>query len=306
MPEASATPPAAPAPDHAKKTIAIAAATMGHDLVAALLNEIRGMPDHWSRMNKELQQQTLDRLKDKVAAAVLKAQHMLTTGSFQAVPAVLEYIGRKGGITGKISVRKDELCRHALFDAQGSKVLVVITDPNQWLQRMDELKVHGNQADLFDSDANYDPAKDQPGYRRDQDQHAPAGPTWAELMADLKGKDGTTLPKGETKKPDPETPAPEGGTTPPAGETKPQDGETAPPAPPGDDKTVDEHRVTLEMLREQLGELGVVLSLGALQKRTDADILAATLWVEATKKLGPAETEKSRPAWFPEIKRGKK
>lgn len=306
MPEASATPPAAPAPaDHAKKTIAIAAATMGHDLVAALLTEIRNMPDHWSRMNKELQQGSLDRLKDKVAAAVLKAQHMLTTGSFQAVPAVLEYIGRKGGIVGKISIRKDELCRHALFDAQGSKVLVVITDPNQWLQRMDELKVHGNQADLFNSDANYDPAKDQPGYRRDQDNFA-TGPTWADLMKNLKGDDATKTPAGETKPASDGTAAASGETKPPVDDTKPAAGETPPAVPAGDDKGVSDERVNHELLREQLASVGVVLSLGALQKRTPEDILAATLWVEATKKLGSGATEQSRPTWFPAVKGGKK
>jgi hypothetical protein len=286
MPEAQAPAP----PDKAKHTIAISAATMGHDLVKALLTELRNMPDHWSRMNKELQQKSLERIKDSVAATVLKAQHMLTTGEFQAVPAVLDYVGRKGGIVGRISVRKDELCRHALFDAQGSKVLVVITDPAQWLQRMDELKVHGNQADLFASDdTQYDPAKDQPGYRRDQDNFA-TGPTWADLMKNLKGQDTTQAtdpPKGPQVGDPPTTPV----------EGKPADTEPS-ATPAGEDTAVDPERAVLAALLERLAASGVAISLGALQARNVTERETLEKWLDSYEK-NPKKCKIERPAWLP-------
>lgn len=286
MPNAEAPAPA----DKSKQTIAISAATMGHDLVAALMNELRNMPDHWPRLNKELQQKSLERIKDKVATAVLKAQHMLTTGEFQAVPAVLDYIGRKGGITGRISVQKDALCRHALFDAQGAKVLVVITDPTQWLARMDELKVTGNQADLFDSEANYDADRDQPGYRRDRDNFA-TGPTWADLMKNLKGEDATQANAADK-------PAADAAATQPAAT---DDGAAAAPAsqiPPGDDEAVDAARVALEQLRERLAAVGVAISVGALEARNVTERETAEKWLDAYEK-NPKKCKIERPEWLP-------
>lgn len=53
--------------DQAKDTIAISASTMGHDLVAALLAELRGMPDHWAKLNSDLQQKIIERIKTRRA-----------------------------------------------------------------------------------------------------------------------------------------------------------------------------------------------------------------------------------------------
>lgn len=258
MPETTVTPPPA---DNSEHTIALSAATMGHDLCAALLAELRTMPEHWPKLNEQMQQKIIERLKTKVSEAVLKAQHMLTTSEFQAVPATLEYVNRKDGIRAGLTVASDALCRHALFDASGGKVLVVIVDPERWLHRMDQLKATGNQADLFThTDANYDPAKDQPGYRRDQDPFAPA-PSWDAMKQSL----GLTPPADETK--------------PPEGETKAADPET-PAAPAGDDEAVDGTRVDLEMLRDRLAGAGIMLSLGALQSASAEDILALTNWLD--------------------------
>lgn len=293
MPETSATPPAAPAPvDQAKRTIAISAAAMGHDLMAVLLDELRSMPDMWSRLNEQLQQKSIDRIKAKVQEVVLQAQHMLASSNWQAVRAKLEYVNRKGGIKAGLTVRADELCRHALFDAAEKQVLLVIADPSQWLQRMDEIKATGNQADLFNrDDVNYDPTKDQAKYRRGDDPLAPSGKTWADLK-----KEFATPPPADAKPADPDAKPADADAKPAADDPPPP-----PVVPPGDDKAVSEHRVSLEMLRARLEKNGVEVSLGTLQSRTDADILAATLWLDATEKLGKKATRDSRPAWFPTV-----
>lgn len=183
--------------DQAQDTIAIGASTMGHDLLAALLAELRTMPDHWSRISADLQQKIIERLSTKTRDAVDKCVTLLMRSEFQAVPAKLEFVNRKGGIRAGITVNGDALCRHALFDAAGGNVLVVIADPKRWTERMDEIKAKDNQQDLFDPSANYDPAIDQPGYRRDQDRLAPAGKTWAELKASLGAAPAEPEPKPE-------------------------------------------------------------------------------------------------------------
>jgi hypothetical protein len=63
---------------------------------------------------------------------------------------------------------------------------------------MDEIKAKADQLQLFDED--YDPSVDQPGYRRDQDAHAPAAPTWADLRKTIdKAADDSVLTQIEAE-----------------------------------------------------------------------------------------------------------
>lgn len=75
--------------------------------------------------------------------------------------------------------------------------------------------------------------------------------------------------------------------------------EFGPPAPPPEDPAVETDRVNLRMLQEALRELDIHVSLGALKARPDTDILAASLWLEATRKLGVGSTIEARPDWLP-------
>jgi hypothetical protein len=201
----------ATARDAAKESMSITAATMGHDFLAALLTELRSMPGHWATLNAEKQQEIIGKLKEKIQAGIETAVRIMLTSEFPAVQADVDHVSFKGGIVAGLKIPKDAPYRHQLADAQGMKVLVVISDPQRWMNRMDEIKARGDQIDLFDAD--YDPARDQPGYRRDKDPIAPAGPTWADLKKSLKGE--TKPPDGETKPPESETTA-AGPTPPPA------------------------------------------------------------------------------------------
>lgn len=200
---------APPPRDVAQDAIAITAETMGHDFLAAMLAELRQMPDHWARLNEQRQQQIIERLREKVRTGIDKALTIFMRGEFPAVQADLKAIAWENGIKATLAIPKDAMYRHALCDAQGSKVLIVLTDAGRWLARMDEIKAKGDQIDLFDAD--YDPARDQPGYRRDQDRVAPAGPTWEALKKSLQGPTPMDAP------PTGDAPAPADGQ--PAGET---------------------------------------------------------------------------------------
>jgi hypothetical protein len=289
----------APPRDQAQNTYAISSATMGHDLVAALLGELRTMPDHWSRLNAELQQKIIDRVKDKTRVAIEKAVHLLVRGEFQAVPAKVEYVNRKGGIRAGLTVNGDALCRHALFDAAGANVLVVIADPKAWTERMDEIKAKGDQLELFDPSANYDPSVDQPGYRRDQDPYIRAGKSWQELKSsfgvigvDLARAFEALLPDGAPRcmscvdndddvqcglKRDHEGPhkAPEAGD---ASEV------------PGD--------WLARALRERLAEHGVDVSLGTVQAWDALDNAAVVSWLDLY-AADPAACKIERPSFLP-------
>lgn len=273
--------------DEAPDAIAIHADTMGHDFVAALLAELRQMPDHWARLSEEKQQQIIERLKEKVRTAVTKAQSMILRANLAAVPADLESVGFKNGITAALKIPRDALHRHELADAQGQRVLVIIADGNRWLERMDEIKAKAAQADMFDADdANYDPSKDQPSYRRDQDRVAPAGPTWEDLKKSLKSEPAP--PDAEQKPSIDETNAAPGET--PASSSEIVFGSAA------SDK--EEATAAYRILQEQLASIGCQVSLGAVQAYSPAQLEATRTWVAAY-AAEPDACRIARPLWLP-------
>lgn len=277
----------------ARDAFLIAADTMGHDLLAALLGELRSMPDHWARLNEQLQQRTLDNLKGKIRATVENIVAMLMRGEFAAVQAELKTVAWGSNINATIAVARDALYRHALSDAQGQKVLVVLTDASRWTQRMDEIKAKADQLELWSGD--YDPSVDQPGYRRDQDRTA-TGPTWADLKKSL-GMEGKPPGDAPGDAPAADPPADAGGPE----ATPPHEGPV-----PGEDANLSDHeRQVIEhrMLQEKLASIGVGLSLGAIQALTPEQITAAREWVEAY-AADPDSCKIEKPSWLPPTEPG--
>lgn len=169
----------------------IFAATLGHDILAAILGELRTMPDHWLRMNEENQQKAIARIRDKVRTMVQETAQILMRGEFPAVPCEIDGIKITKDVQISLTMQPGAVMRHQLYDAKGRHVLLVLSDTERWLERMEEVKAKADQLQLFDDD--YDPTVDQPGYRRDQDALAPAAPTWADLKKTL----GTPKEVGE-------------------------------------------------------------------------------------------------------------
>lgn len=244
-------------------TLRISADTMGHDFLAALLAELRSMPDHWARLNEQRQQQIIENLREKISKAIDHAITLITRCGSPAVRVDLKSVTVKDGLTATVAIPKDAMYRHALFDAVGQSVLLIMTDTERWTKRMDEIKAKGDQIDLFDAD--YDPNVDQPGYRRDMDRTATT--TWEDLKKSLK----STPPPAES--PSTEPPPPE--------------------ATPDEPETI-EHRI----LQEQLGQLGVALSLGALLEWSPEQITEARAWAQAYAENAEA-CKIERPDWLP-------
>lgn len=225
-------------------------------------------------MNAEYQQKAIERLKEKTSATIRKALGFMLTSDFAAVSAKLEDVSKRKAINARLTIPSNAMFRHQLFDAQGQHVLVVLADPAQWLTRMDEIKARGDQLDLFNPDANYDPERDQPGYRRDRDPLAP-GKTWDELKKDLGVTDAGAI-----------VPPPPPAAAPPPDTTQP----SLTPA--------QEHEASLRELQERLERIGVTVSLGTLSTRSDADIIAAALWL-SWYESSDNETPVERPTWLP-------
>lgn len=157
--------------------------TLGRDLLALIIGELRTQPNHWMRMDQEEQGKALERIKDRVRSAVIDCSSILMSTNFPMVKAELESVTIKDGVRISLAMAPADPNRHQLYDAKGKQCLLVLGDAETWLERMEEVKAMSDQQDWIERD--YDPTKDQPGYRRDQSATKPTGMSWGELRAKL-------------------------------------------------------------------------------------------------------------------------
>lgn len=185
------------------KISTVFADSMGHDIMAFILNKLRTMPDHWARMNQEMQEKAIAEMRDSVTNIVQQSAAIVMRAGFQAVGCELDGIQIKDEVKIGLTMTPGDPGRHALYDAKGRKALLVLVDVAQWTERMEELKSDKGQLQLLESDeTQYNPARDQPKYRRDEDRVAPVGMTWDELKKNLNARVDarTDTTKGEPPK----------------------------------------------------------------------------------------------------------
>lgn len=254
-----------------RDAIAIASETLGRDLLKGLLDEVRTLPDAWAKLNEVQQTQCIDRLKNVIRDSTGEVIRILLRGDTAAVVADLNKIVIANGIQAIMTIDKSSSQRHMLMDAVGRRLVVVIDDSDRWLSRMDEIKAKANQYELFDQSRNYDPSQDQPGYRRDQDDHLnidrdpPAsGPILFGIL--ISGSEFGT---------DDDIPS-------------------------GDDETVDQARIERRMLQEELAEMGCPIDLGSIVSWSVPQIEATRLWMNAYNSTPKGDLcSVPRPLWLP-------
>jgi hypothetical protein len=284
----------APARNNAEDSLSISRDSLGHDILAALVNELRTLPDHFSRLNEENQQKCIERLKDKIRGGIDKAIRIIVHGELAAVPAKLEHVNWKDGLTCGLKIQRDAMYRHALSDAQGTTVLLVVTDATRWVARMDEVKAKSDQIDLFDG--TYDGKRDQPGYRRDTEDRITPGTSWDDLKKSL----NTPKPgAAETKPPEGESKSTEGDTPPASSETTASDSGPDTQEPPllfGSASREIDDRAEVTFIQEKLAQAGAPMSRGALLALTKEQLDCTRIWAVAYVRPGCTI---ARPLWVP-------
>lgn len=166
------------------------AETLGKDLLAGMLQELRSIPDHWARLSEQQQAQALSRMRESVRTMVAEALRVLVRGGFAAVNVSIEGINIKDGTRITLDMADGDPNRHELYDSKGKAAMLVLINSAEFTTRLDEIRAQSDQKDLFAGD--YDPTKDQPGYRRGESPTAPASMSWAELRDKYKIKDEYT------------------------------------------------------------------------------------------------------------------
>ncbi|BDD93503.1 hypothetical protein PanNE5_29430 [Pandoraea sp. NE5] len=138
-----------------KDTMNMTATTLGKDLLGALVQEIRLLPDVWVKLAEHKQNDVIDRLRTRVDAAVKMAVHLIASQGRVVVVGDLDQITIKDGAKAVVKIGKSVTALHDLAEAQGQAVLLVLSGNHEsFTSGMDEVSGEADQRS-FDMGREY-------------------------------------------------------------------------------------------------------------------------------------------------------
>jgi len=146
----------------AKDTLAMTAQTIGADLLSALVQEVKLLPDVWPKLSQTKQDDVIERLRKRVIHNVQMATHLIASDGRICVQAELEQIKVKDGIKGVIIMSKNDPHRHLIMDAQGKTVLLAAADAEDHMGEIAAVRGEPDQR-AMDLGHEYDPKGDGKG-----------------------------------------------------------------------------------------------------------------------------------------------
>lgn len=119
--------------------------TVGKDLLGALVQEMRLLPDLWAKMSEFKQNDVIDRLRKRVEANVQMAVHLISSNGQVVVVGDLEQIVIKDGVKAVLKFSESAPSIDELYRSTGQAVMVVVGSDEQYTEGMDEVKGEADQ-----------------------------------------------------------------------------------------------------------------------------------------------------------------
>ncbi|WP_049289742.1 DNA translocase FtsK [Pseudomonas aeruginosa] len=126
----------------------IAAESLGRDLLQALLQEVRALPDVWQKMSEQRQAAVIERMRGTVERTVKHAVKLISAGERPAIDGILESVAIKEGIKATFKVSQFNPLRHDLIDRTGKGCMLVVADAAEYLEGMDAIQPDPDQNSL--------------------------------------------------------------------------------------------------------------------------------------------------------------
>lgn len=132
-------------PDELKEVLNMTVNTIGTDLLQALLQEIKLLPDVWQKMSKRKQDDVLDRLRSRVDANIKMAVHLIASEGRTVVAGTLDQITIKDGVKAVVKFNQNAENLHELYESNANPVLVVVANHTEHTGGMDEVVGESDQ-----------------------------------------------------------------------------------------------------------------------------------------------------------------
>lgn len=113
--------------------------TIGKDILQALVQEMKLLPDVWQKLSQAKQDDVIDRLRARVEHNVRMAVHMLAAQGRTVVHGDLDQITIKDGVKAQIKFTSNAENLNELYGASGKAVLVVVAGEEEFTGGMDEV-----------------------------------------------------------------------------------------------------------------------------------------------------------------------
>jgi len=124
---------------------AMAAETVGRDLLSALVQELKLLPEPWHKLSQAKQDDIIDRLRERVADNIKMAVHLIASQGRTVVVGDLDQVTIKDGAKAVIKISRGAESLHELYDAQGKAVLITVAAVGEHTSGMDQVRGEPDQ-----------------------------------------------------------------------------------------------------------------------------------------------------------------
>lgn len=119
---------------------------MAAELLKALVDEVRTAPAQWSKLTEIQQEMLIARLRTTVKTETEKAVLLVAGGKRDIAQVKIESLTAKEGVKCVLQVGAD--AQHEVLDYVGQKAVLVMCDPEQFFEGLDQIKPEKDQQDL--------------------------------------------------------------------------------------------------------------------------------------------------------------
>lgn len=128
----------------------LAVRTLAGDVRDAILHRLKHEQDKrpWDERSEDEQRRTINQITETAETLVRGVVRLIGSEALPALPGILASITVKDGIKAVMELSRSDENRHALYDAEGRQVMIVLADPTQFFGAREEWKVKRDQPDL--------------------------------------------------------------------------------------------------------------------------------------------------------------
>jgi hypothetical protein len=134
------------------EAVDMASETVAGDLLAALVQELKVLPDIWPKLPEHEQNEIIDRVRRRVGDNVRKAVRLIASEKRVTVAADLKKVVFGEHIEAVFTIAARDPSRLELADSRGQACLIVVTDAGAHMGGLDDVKGDPDQRDLPLSD----------------------------------------------------------------------------------------------------------------------------------------------------------
>jgi hypothetical protein len=136
--------------DKERALISLAQST-GHELLQALVTEIRLMPDVWQKLSQAKQDEVIERMRKQVTSLVTNAVYSIAADGRFVVVGLLDQVTIKKGAKAVVTFPPGAENLPHLYGSEGKDVVVVVANPDDYMTGMDQITGEDDQRKLFNN-----------------------------------------------------------------------------------------------------------------------------------------------------------